>query len=102
MDEISPPLPSTPAPRLPAAKANTAPAKTAREFEAVFLGQMTQLMMESVTTDGEFSGGHGEEMFRGVMAEKLGTAIAAGGGIGLAPVVMDQIIKLQGGTPDGR
>lgn len=75
-------------------------AGTAREFEAVFLGQMTQLMMESLET-GEFSGGHGEEMFRGVLAEQLGTAISQRGGIGLAPAVMDQIVRLQGGGDAG-
>lgn len=80
------------------APAKGAEAKTAKSFEAVFLGQMTQMMMETVESDGPFSGGHGEEMFRGVLAEKLGTAIAAKGGIGLAPAVMAQIIKLQGGT----
>lgn len=90
---------ATPAPAKPAPDPKAA--KTAREFEAVFLGQMTQLMMESVDAGGEFSGGHAEEMFRGVLAEKLGTAIAGGGGVGLAPAVMDQIIALQGG-PDGR
>lgn len=98
-DEISP-LPVAPAPRLPDTNKGSSAAKTAREFEAVFLGQMTQLMMESVG-DGEFSGGHGEQMFRGVLAEKLGTAIAAQGGVGLAPAVMDQIIKLQGGPIAG-
>ena len=86
-----------PPPRLLTVGDRSAPAKTAREFEAVFLGQMTQLMMESVG-DGEFSGGHGEQMFRGVLAEKLGAAIADRGGLGLAPAVMDQIIKLQGGA----
>ena len=70
--------------------------KTARECEAVLLGQMMQIMMESMPADGEFGGGHGEQMFRGVLAEKLGTAVAARGGIGLAPAVLDQIIKLQG------
>ncbi|KQS46938.1 MULTISPECIES: rod-binding protein [unclassified Sphingomonas] len=82
----------------PSAAAKGTEAKTAKSFEAVFLGQMTQMMMETVETDGPFGGGHGEEMFRGVLAEKLGTAIAAKGGIGLAPAVMAQIIKLQGGT----
>ncbi|EIZ78717.1 hypothetical protein WSK_2765 [Novosphingobium sp. Rr 2-17] len=72
--------------------------QTAEKFEAVFLGQMTQLMMESVEVGDQFSGGHGEEMFRGVLAEKLGTAMAAKGGIGLAPAVMAQIIKMQGGS----
>lgn len=74
--------------------------KTAQSFEAVFLGQMTQLMLESVEP-GDFGGGHGEEMFRGVMAEQLGTAMSRCGGIGLAPHVLDQIIRLQGGTIHG-
>ncbi len=84
-----------PTPKAVAAK------ETAEKFEAVFLGQMTQLMMESVETDGEFSGGHGEEMFRGVLAEKLGTEMAKKGGIGLAPSVMAQIIKMQGSSNNG-
>jgi len=85
----------TPTPKAVAAK------ETAEKFEAVFLGQMTQLMMESVENDGEFSGGHGEQMFRGVLAEKLGTEMAKKGGIGLAPSVMAQIIKLQGNSNSG-
>ncbi|MEG3144353.1 rod-binding protein [Sphingomonas sp. RT2P30] len=76
--------------------------QTAEKFEAVFLGQMTQLMMESVDVGDQFSGGHGEEMFRGVLAEKLGTAMAHKGGIGLAPAVMAQIIKMQGGSGNGQ
>lgn len=89
--------PTTPAsPAVP----DKAARETAETFEAVFLGQMTQLMMESVETGDEFSGGHGEQMFRGVLAEKLGTAMAAKGGIGLAPAVMAQIIKMQGGSDE--
>ncbi len=76
--------------------------ETAEKFEAVFLGQMTQLMMENVNVGDQFSGGHGEEMFRGVLAEKLGTAMAHKGGIGLAPAVMAQIIKMQGGSGNGQ
>lgn len=87
---------ATPAPETTAVK------ETAEKFEAVFLGQMTQLMMESVEVGDEFSGGHGEQMFRGVLAEKLGTAMAASGGIGLAPAVMAQIIKMQGESGNGQ
>lgn len=75
---------------------------TAREFEAVFIGQMAKLMLESAELQGDFSGGHGEAMFRGVLAEQLGSAIARGGGIGIADSVLAQIVKLQqegGGTP---
>lgn len=70
---------------------------TAEAFEAVLIGQMTKLMMESSGDGGEFSGGHGEAMFRGVMAEQLGTEIARRGGLGLAPAVLQQIILLQNG-----
>ena len=76
-------------------------AAAAREFEAVFVGQMTKLMMEMVDT-GEFSGGFGEEMFRGVLAEEMGNEIARKGGFGLAPAVLDQIIRMQGGDKDGQ
>jgi len=90
---LSAPLPS---------KAITDAKDTAEKFEAVFLGQMTQMIMESVEIDDQFSGSHGEAMFRGVLAEKLGTAFAKRGGIGLAPMVMAQIIKMQGGSGNGQ
>ena len=94
MDQLTP-VPTV-APTVPPATASReAAAKSARDFEAVFIGQMTRTMMETVEAEGPFSGGHGEEMFRGVLAEKLGGAIAARGGIGLAPAVMKQIIALQ-------
>jgi len=95
MPDIAPLPPVTPDRPLP--KVDPRHAETARNFEAVFLGQMTQLMLESVEQDGQFSGGHGEEMFRSVLAEKIGTEIAKRGGVGLAPVVLDQILKLQQG-----
>ena len=94
---ISPPPAALP----PAPKRETLAEKTARDFEAVFLGQMAKLMMESVEMGDEFSGGHGEEMFRGVLAETLGAEMAKGGGVGLAPAVLDQIIRMQGGQ-DGQ
>lgn len=90
---------AAPAAPLPAApRRETKAEATAREFEAVFLGQMAKLMMESVDMGDEFSGGHGEEMFRGVLAETLGTEMAKGGGVGLAPAVLEQIIRMQGGN----
>ncbi|MEZ5655424.1 MAG: rod-binding protein [Sphingobium sp.] len=94
-DPLSPtsPLPPTPPPAAPNAQAR----KAAKDFEAVFIGQMTKLMMESVEQDSAFSGGHGEEMFRGVLAEKLGEAVTRKGGIGLADAVLAEIVRLQAG-----
>lgn len=95
MNDIAPLPPVTASKPLP--KIDPKNAETAKSFEAAFLGQMTQLMLESVEKEGEFSGGHGEEMFRGVLAEKLGGEIARRGGVGLAPAVLDQILKMQQG-----
>lgn len=81
----------------PVRKVDVKNAQTAKEFEAMFLGQMTKMMLESVQKGGNFNGGAGEEMFQGVLAEKLGTEIANRGGIGLAPSVLDSILKLQQG-----
>ena len=78
--------------------ARTDIAHTASEFEAVFLGEMSKLMLESVEMGDEFSGGHAEQIFRGMLAEKLGSEIARRGGVGLAPVVMEQMIRMQEGS----
>lgn len=100
MTDISP-LPATAAaaatPAKPLPKVDPKNAKTAQDFEAVFLGQMTSLMLQSVQQDEQFGGGNGEDIFRGVLAEKLGAEIARRGGVGLAPAVLDQILKLQQG-----
>jgi flagellar protein FlgJ len=84
------------APSLPQKPQPTAKDKaTAQDFESVFLGQMMKTMLETGAPEGDFTGGQGEEMFRGVLAEKLGTEMAKRGGIGLAPVVLDQMMKMQ-------
>jgi Rod binding domain-containing protein len=41
-------------------------------------------------------------MFRGVLAEEMGNAIARQGGIGIASSVMAQIIQMQGQSNHGR
>lgn len=81
-------------PMLPRQAATPKDAAAARDFEAVFVGQMARLMLDSVD-QGDFSGGHGEQVFRGILAENIGNEIARSGGIGVAPMVLDAILKLQ-------
>lgn len=100
MDPITTTLPPSPAPQMPRRSSDLA--GTAREFEAVFVGQITKLMMEMVETDDGFSGGHAEEMFRGILAEQMGNEIAKRGNFGLAPAVMEQMIKMQEGAARGQ
>jgi Rod binding domain-containing protein len=83
-------------PALPRNGGNS-PARVAREFEGVFAGQVAKIMMESVEMDGDFTGGSGESMFCGIMAEQIGNQIAQGRGLGLASAVEAQIIRMQGG-----
>ena len=56
---------------------------------------MVKTMLETAQPEGDFTGGQGEEMFRGVLAEKLGIEMARKGGIGLAPMVLEQMMKMQ-------
>jgi peptidoglycan hydrolase FlgJ len=88
--------PAAPAAAAPASPARKAAERSAHDFEAVFSGAMAKMMLESVEVDTQFGGGHGEEMFRGVLAEHLGPAIAGQGGLGIAPAVLQQILRLQG------
>lgn len=91
---VLPSLPSRPAVITP----DRSPAAVAREFEAVFAGQIAKIMLETAQLDNTFSGGHGEEMFKGVLAEEIGNKIAQGQGLGIASAVQAQIIRMQGGN----
>lgn len=88
--------PAAPTPS-PAAASNARVREAARQFEAVFVGQMAKLMLESVEQNDAFSGGHGEAMFRGVLAETLGTEVSKGSGIGIADRVMTELLRHQQG-----
>lgn len=90
---LSAPL-SGAAPAAPATPGRAPETETARQFEAVFLGQMAQMLFDQVE-QGDFSGGNGEEIFRGILAEKMGQEMARRGGIGIAPAVMEQILRIQ-------
>ena len=70
--------------------------ETAQKFEASFLSVMMQQMFEGVKTSEPFGGGQGEEMFKSVMAEAMAKQVTRAGGIGLAPTVEREMLKLQG------
>lgn len=70
-------------------------AQAAQQFEAVFLGQMIQMASEGLESDGAFSGGHGEEMFRSILAENLGREMARAGGVGLSAAVSRTLTQMQ-------
>lgn len=92
--------PARPAAGLPAAQAPArdiaAARKAGEEFEAVFLSQMIAHMFAGVGDDPIFGGGEAGRMYRSMMHDEYGKAIARAGGIGVADAVMREVLKLQG------
>lgn len=69
--------------------------KTAEEFETVFLEQMFNHMFNTVGVDGVTGGGMGEESTRSMLVNAYAKNITKAGGIGLAPAIASEIIKIQ-------
>ena len=72
-------------------------AKTASEnFESMFLGNMFQQMFTGVNGEGPFGGSGAEKIWRSFAIDQYAKNFAKAGGIGLAPKVYQQLLKLQG------
>jgi Rod binding domain-containing protein len=69
--------------------------QVAQEFEALFLAEMLAPVFESVDTDGLFGGGESEKIFRSMMVQEYGKAIAQSGGVGIADAVQREILRMQ-------
>lgn len=69
--------------------------EAAEEFESVFIHQMMEFMWSGVKTDGPFSGGHSEGVFRSMLNEQYANNISTNGGIGIADNVYREILKMQ-------
>ena len=74
-------------------------ASAAKEFEAVFIGQMFEQMWSGIKTDGPMGGGTGEGIFRSLMIQDIGRQMSAQGGIGLADVVKREMLAIQEASP---
>ncbi len=69
--------------------------RAAENFEAVFLSQMLTPMFETLGSDGMFGAGPGEDIYRSLMVEEYGKAIARSGGVGIAARVERELLQLQ-------
>ena len=87
-----------PAAALPAASAEQIGKirRTSHEFEAQLASQMLQPMFEGLSSDGEFDGGQAEGTWRGFMVDAMGKQMARAGGLGIAPAVEREMLKMQG------
>ena len=66
--------------------------QAARDFEAIFIGQMLQTMRRSPLARGPLTGGN--DMYRGMMDDELAKAMARGGGLGLADMIARHVTGL--------
>lgn len=69
--------------------------KLAEEFESSILSELLRPMFAALDTEGLGGGGEGERMFRPMLVEQYAKGIAGAGGIGLADMVLREMVKMQ-------
>jgi len=67
----------------------------AEEFESVFLKTFVEQMFAGIKTDGPFTGGSSEGIYRSMMSDQYAKTLAKSGGIGLADHMYTEILKAQ-------
>ena len=70
--------------------------KTARDFEAMALGEFLKPMFATVNSKKTlFSGGEAEQTWKPMLVDEIGKQIAAAGGLGLAAPLYDAMLRMQ-------
>jgi len=69
--------------------------RAAEEFESVFLAQFLGAMWEEVEVDETFGGGHGEQVFRGMLLNEYAREMSKAGGLGIADHLEREMLRLQ-------
>jgi flagellar protein FlgJ len=72
--------------------------KTARDFEAMALGEFLKPMFETADSKNNlFSGGDGEKTWKPMLVDEIAKQIGASGGLGLAGPIHDAMLRMQEG-----
>jgi len=68
--------------------------QVAQDFESLFVNQLLKRFDETVDhEDNIMYGGHAEDMFRGMLNDEIAKTVAKGGGVGIASMVREEIIR---------
>jgi flagellar protein FlgJ len=67
-----------------------------RDFESMFLNSMFQQMYSGVDGDGPFGGSGALKVWRSFMTDQYSKTFAKAGGIGIAPHIYNELLKMQG------
>ena len=70
--------------------------ESAENFESMFLSNMFQEMFTGVDGDGPMGGSGALKVWRSFAIDQFAKSFAKAGGIGIAPMVYDTILKEQG------
>ena len=70
--------------------------QTAKAFEPQLISQMLQPIFDGLQTDGEFDGGQAEGTYRSFMVDAFGKQMSQSGGLGVAPSIEREMLKMQG------
>lgn len=71
---------------------------TAHEIESIFLQQMLKTMRQAFPSGRAALSGQGQRVYQEMMDEHMGRALAKGGGIGLADLLVRDTLRRQGVT----
>ncbi|GGF39017.1 hypothetical protein GCM10011611_51720 [Aliidongia dinghuensis] len=88
------PTTGTPGSKLSGAQA-AAIDKTAKDYEAGFVSAMLESMFAGIKTDKLFGGGSAEGMYRSLLNQEYGKAVAAHGSLGIADAIKREMLHLQ-------
>ncbi len=69
--------------------------EAAQDFEAFFMTKMMESMFDGISTEGMFGGGHAEKIYRSLLLNEYGKAMAKTGSIGVSDDIMSAILKMQ-------
>jgi len=67
--------------------------EVSQQFESVFIYQLMKKMREAIPKSDLLGQSMGEEIFRGMLDEKLSEEMSKAGGIGLAKMVYEQLSR---------
>lgn len=70
-------------------------ARSAKQFEAMFIGQMLNLLFEDVTADPLFGDQASDKIYRSMLLDEYGKEMAEGRSMGIADHVQAELLKLQ-------
>ena len=92
----SPQTPTKAAPTPSVARGDVAGArKTAEDFAAFFFSQSFENIFGNMSSDSMFGGGSAESVYKSLLTQEYGKAVARTGGLGIADAVQREILRLQ-------